>query len=55
MSSQKKNISTELPELKRYKVLNTWYRADIMKIIPTGPRASLLNGSSGLLWQSGFG
>ena len=41
MSSQKKKIPTELPKLKRNKVLNTWDRANIMKIIPTWPQASL--------------
>ena len=41
MSSQKKKAPTELPKLKCNKALNTWDRANIMKIIPTWPRASL--------------
>ena len=42
MSSQKKKkTQTELPKLKHNKVLNTWDRANIMKIIPTWPRVSL--------------
>ena len=48
MSSQKKRTLTELPKLKRNKVLNTRDRANIMKIIPTRTRASLRNGSSRL-------
>ena len=34
--SSKKNTLTELPKLKRNKVLNTWDRAYITKIISTG-------------------
>ena len=42
MSSQKKkNTPTELPKLKHNKMVNTGDRANIMKIIPTWPRASL--------------
>ena len=41
MSSQKKKTPTELPKLKHNKVLNTQDRANIMKIIPARPRASL--------------
>ena len=35
-----KKTPTKLPKLKRNKVLNTWDRANIRKIIPTGPRVS---------------
>ena len=41
MSNQKKKTPTELSKLKRNKVLDTRNRANIMKIIPTWPRASL--------------
>ena len=42
MSSQKKKKTPiELPKLKLNKVLNTQDRANILKIIPTGPQASL--------------
>ena len=37
----KRKNPTELPQLKRNEVLNIWDRANIMKIIPTWPRASL--------------
>ena len=39
---QKKKKPTELPKLKHNKELNTRDRANIMKIIPTWPRESLL-------------
>ena len=35
MSTQKKKQRTELPKVKRNKVINTWDRVNIMKIIPT--------------------
>ena len=42
MSSQKKKKTpTELPKLKLNKVPSTKDRANIMKIIPSWPRASL--------------
>ena len=42
MSSQKKNTAKEkIPDLKHNKMLSTWDRAKIMKIIPSWPRVSL--------------
>ena len=38
---KRKKTLTELPKSKHDKVLNTQDRADIMKIIPTWPRATL--------------
>ena len=35
----KEKTPTELPKLEHNKVLNIWDRANIMKIIPTWPKA----------------
>ena len=54
--SCRKKTPTELPKLKPNKGLNTRDRANIVKILPTWPKASLfhLYGSSGSLGEVGY-